>query len=264
MHPQHGQLRTRLESVGIDPDHIADPGDAWRLLFRRYGSRVTILDRYAIEAAVRGIALEELPPNLKAELAQEVLESQFPGIELIGESSAAPIEVVPYDPHWPEIFAEWSDRLYDAVAAATLVAHVGSTAVPGLAAKPIVDIQISVPAIDDEASYVPAIESAGVPLRSRDPQHRYFRPPADEPRVVHIHVCSAGGKWEQDHLLFRDYLRSHPATCEAYGTLKTRLAAEHRNDRLAYTDAKAGFISDIMEEARMWATATGWRVPGAG
>lgn len=258
----HRELRRRLESVGIDPDNLMDPGRAWQSLFARYGTRVTVSDRYAIEAAARDVPVDQLPATTKADLGREVLETQFPGIELIGDPSAAPVEVVTYDTRWPETYSRWYARLCTAVNNATLIEHVGSTAVPGLAAKPIVDIQIGVPDIGDEARYVPGIESAGVTLRSRDPQHRYFRPPADEPRVVHIHVCSSGSKWEEDHLLFRDYLRSHPATCESYGALKTRLAAQYRDDRLAYTDAKAGFISDAMEKARTWAAATGWRVPG--
>lgn len=258
----HRELKKRLESVGIDPADVTDPGRAWQSLFARYGTRATVSDRYAIEAAARGVPLDQLPATTKADLGREVLESQFPGIELIGKGSAAPVEVVPYDPRWPETFGRWHAKLRTTVRDATLIEHVGSTAVPGLASKPIVDILISAPDIDDEARYVPGIESAGVLLRSRDPQHRYFRPPANQPRVVHVHVCRAGDKWEEDHLLFRDYLRSHPETRDAYGALKTRLAAQHRNDRLAYTDAKAGFISAAMEGARTWATTAGWTVPG--
>lgn len=255
-------LAQRLESIGIDPNHLTDPAQAWRLLFLSYGTRATVSDRYAIEAAARGIPLAELPVSTKADLGREVVESQFPGVELIGDPSDNPVDVVPYDPRWTETFGRWHERLGSVVGAATLIEHVGSTAVPGLAAKPIVDIQISVLDIDDEAVYVPGIESAGVPLRSRDPQHRYFRPPPDQPRTVHIHVCRAGGEWEEDHLLFRDYLRSRPGTRDSYGALKTRLAAEYRDDRLAYTNAKAAFISDVVAEARAWAATAGWRVPG--
>lgn len=255
------ELQQRLSSVGIDSNELTDPAGAWILLFARYGTRVTVSDRYALEAAVREIAPGELPPDVKARLSREVLESQFPGIELIGEPSGAPVEIVAYDPQWPEAFAIWHDRLQQVVPAATLIAHVGSTAVTGLAAKPIVDIQTSVPDVDDEATYVPGIESLGVPLRSRDPGHRYFRPPPDQPRLVHIHVCKTGSKWEADHLLFRDYLRTHDAVRDSYGLLKSQLAMEHREDRLAYTDAKANFILDTMEQARSWANQTGWTVP---
>ena len=106
---------------------------------------------------------------------------------------------------------------------------------------------MSVADIDDEDSYVPAIESTGVPLRSRDDQHRYFRPPSDEPRVVQIHVCDAGGTWERDHIAFRDHLRTHPEVAAAYGRLKMELAAQWKDDRYAYTDAKTAFILDVLE-----------------
>jgi GrpB-like predicted nucleotidyltransferase (UPF0157 family) len=258
------ELQQRLESLGIDPNNLTDPAGAWLLLFARYGTRVTISDRYALEAAVLGITPDQLPTDVKDTLGREVLESQFPGIELIGEPSGAPVEIVAYNPQWPEAFAGWHDRLQQVVPAATLIAHVGSTAVPGLAAKPIVDIQTSVPDVADEAAYVAGIESLGAPLRSRDPGHRYFRPPHDQPRLVHIHVCQAGSKWEGDHLLFRDYLRTHDAVRDSYGQLKLRLAMEHREDRLAYTDAKTNFILDTMEQARAWACQTGWTVPTGG
>jgi GrpB-like predicted nucleotidyltransferase (UPF0157 family) len=140
---------------------------------------------------------------------------------------------------------------------------VGSTAVPGLAAKPIIDIQISVDDIADESSYRPGIESLGIALRSRDPAHLYFRPPLGEPRVVQIHVCVAGSVWETDHLLFRDYLRVHPDARDAYGSLKLALASRFRDDRLAYTDAKTDFILDTLDRARIWAESTRWSVAGA-
>ena len=72
------------------------------------------------------------------------------------------------------------------------IEHVGSTSVPGLPAKPIVDVQISVDDEDDESRYVPQLEEAGIQLRSRDSLHRYFRPFPDRPRDVHVHVCAAG------------------------------------------------------------------------
>lgn len=187
-----------------------------------------------------------------------------PGIELIGESSDTPIDVVPYDPTWPRRFEEWRTRLAAALGpAAVTIDHVGSTSVPGLAAKPIVDIQVGVSDLEDETAYVPAVERTGVPLRSRDSRHRYFRPPRGAPRVVQIHVCRAYGRWAEDHLLFRDYLRYSTATRDQYARLKAVLAEKYRDDRLAYTDAKTAFILDALAEARGWADATGWQLPSA-
>ena len=125
----------------------------------------------------------------------------------------------------------------------------------------MVDILVGVPDLEEEAVYVPAIESLGVPLRSRDSRHRYFRPGADEPRIVHVHAAQAAGGWVVQHLLFRDYLRAFADVRDRYATLKEDLADRYRNDRLAYTDAKAGFILDTLDAAQQWAAATGWELP---
>lgn len=257
------KTRHRLMAAGVDPDHIDDPEQAWQLLFEQIGRRATIIDRYAIEAAARGVDSPHLSAEDRERLSWEVLESQFPGIEMLGDSGHLSIEVVPYNPQWPLLFADWQHRIRDRLPESATVRHVGSTAVPGLAAKPIVDIQISVDDVTDEPSYRSGIESLGTALRSRDPVHRYFRPPDGEPRDVQIHICTAGSVWETDHLLFRDYLRAHPDTRDAYGSLKLVLASRYRDDRLAYTDAKTDFILNILDEARTWARNTRWSVAGA-
>ena len=192
---------------------------------------------------------------------REVLAARDPGMELHGEPGGDPVEVVPYDPAWPAAFAGWRDCLTAALGAtARRVEHIGSTAVPGLAAKPVLDIQVAVPEVTDEMAFRPALEGLGLPLRAREPGHRYFRPPRGRPREVQVHVCDAGGSWERAHLLFRDYLRSHPGAREAYSALKRDLAAGFRGDRWAYNEAKTGFILDALLEAEEWATAAGWRV----
>jgi len=143
-------------------------------------------------------------------------------------------------------------------AAAVRIDHVGSTSVPGLAAKPVIDVQVSVSDLGDEESYVPATESAGLVLRTREDARRFFRPPPGTPREVHVHVCQAGGGWERDHLLFRDYLRARPEVHAQYGELKRELAAVWHDDRAGYTEAKSGFILDTLDDAGQWAVATGW------
>jgi GrpB-like predicted nucleotidyltransferase (UPF0157 family) len=237
------RLRALLVEAGLDPDDLGDPGAAWRLLHERFGRRITLVDRYELEG--RALDREE-----RAALAQQVLAIQYPGAEFAGRPGGEPVEVVPYDPSWPDAFAQWRGRLAEALGeTAVRIEHVGSTAVPGLAAKPVIDIQVSVPGVEDEAAYAPAIEALGVPLRFREPAHRYFRPPVGEPRSVQIHVCQAGGAWEQEHLLFRDLLRADPELREAYGRLKLELCRLYRDDRLAYTDAKTAFILDALEDA---------------
>jgi GrpB-like predicted nucleotidyltransferase (UPF0157 family) len=176
-----------------------------------------------------------------------------------GPSSNEPIELVPYDPSWPAQFDAIKARLVDALGAtARRVDHVGSTAVPGLIAKPIIDAQLSVPDHADEDAFAPHIAALGWPLRARSPGERYFRPPNGAPRIVHLHVCDHGGEWERRHLLFRDYLRAHAERCASYSALKSELAEKYRDDRLAYVDGKTAFVEQTLADAAAWATSTGW------
>jgi GrpB-like predicted nucleotidyltransferase (UPF0157 family) len=260
---EDGELRARLAEVGLDPDAPGDPAEAWRQLRMRFGRQVTLLERYALEAADRGVAAEALDRGVRDQLTLEVLRATHEGFEVVPGSSRVaqdPIEVVRYDRAWPLRFARWQSLLADGLRkTAVRIDHVGSTAVPGLAAKPVIDIQVSVAAVDDEAAYAPAIERAGVSLRSRDRAHRYFRPSGDRPRDVQIHVCEAGGAWERDHLLLRDFLRADQATAHAYGRLKVDLAGRYRDDRIAYNEAKTAFILESLAAATVWAHERSWR-----
>jgi GrpB-like predicted nucleotidyltransferase (UPF0157 family) len=105
---------------------------------------------------------------------------------------------------------------------------------------------------------VAQIEQAGVQLRSRDALHRFFRPFAGQPREVHVHVCQAGSEWEREHLLFRDYLRSHQAARDAYAQVKREAAALWSDDRIAYTEAKTAVILDLLDAAQAWARENSW------
>ena len=169
------------------------------------------------------------------------------------------LAVVPYDPAWPARFRAWRERLSAALGdVARRNEHVGSTAVPGLPAKATVDIQVSVARLDDEVRYVPAIESTGLLLRSRDTLHRFFRPPADLARDVHVHVCEQGSEWEREHLLFRDYLRSDSTAREIYAAVKQELAARWSDDRIAYTEAKTATVLELLDRAEEWSNRVGW------
>ncbi|HXG76114.1 MAG TPA: GrpB family protein [Gaiellaceae bacterium] len=258
------RLRALLAEVGLDPDAFGDPAAAFARLHARFGRRATLVDRYALEAAARGTDPDALDRETRARLAREVIPQQLPGWEVVeaaGRTAPDAIAIVPYREEWASGFAEWRGRLQAALGAtAVRVEHVGSTAVPGLPAKPVLDVQVSVGDLEDEASYVPAIEELGVALRSRDAEHRYFRPAGDRPRDVQIHVCASASAWEREHLLFRDFLRADPAARAAYARLKLQLAGRYRDDRLAYNEAKPGFVLDRLEEARAWAERIGWTV----
>lgn len=254
-------LAGRLAAAGAQG--VADPVEAWRRLRAAEGPRATIVDLYGIVAAPRGLAAHELPLAERLRLAQAAVPEMWPGFTTTpGTQRSDPLVVADYNPQWPAVYRRWRARIRPALGPVALgIEHIGSTSVPGLAAKPIVDILVSVADLAAEADYVPPLERAGLVLRSRDELHRYFRPPAGQPREVHVHVCPAGSQWERDHLLFRDYLRGHPDACRAYGEAKRANARIWAGDGWGYTDAKTGVVLGIMADAESWARATGWGPP---
>jgi GrpB-like predicted nucleotidyltransferase (UPF0157 family) len=173
------------------------------------------------------------------------------------------VSVVPYDPEWPSVFHSVGDRLRIALQGlADRIDHIGSTSISGMAAKPIVDIQISVPKLEPINAFKCVLESVGFVWRADNPDltKRYFREkPGD--RRTHIHVRQSGSWGEQFALLFRDYLRVHPNDAAAYKQLKYQLAEKYRDDRKAYLNGKTAFIWTVMQRATDWSQVTGWQ-PG--
>ena len=166
-----------------------------------------------------------------------------------------PVVVVPYDPGWVARFAAERDRLLTLFApGAVRIEHVGSTSVPGLAAKPVVDVMLGVPRLADLERRIPALEAQGwvyVPEHEAVfPERRFLARPRTPPRSHHLHAVELGTPFWNDHLAFRDRLRAHPDEAAAYGRLKAKLATRHRNDRMAYTEAKTGFIAGVLSRAR--------------
>ncbi|HEX2648142.1 MAG TPA: GrpB family protein [Candidatus Dormibacteraeota bacterium] len=227
---------------------------------RASGEALNAIDLYELVAKPRGLRPEELPLEERLELRRLALPETWPGFALLPEAERGrePIEIVPYDDRWPAIFEQWKERLLNVLRERPRIEHVGSTSVPGLAAKPIVDIQVSVKDMEDESTYVPQVESLGVRLRSRDDYHRYFLPLAGRPREVHIHVCASRSEWERRHLLFVAYLRHEPWARDSYLAAKHAAAARWRDDRWAYTDAKNDAVAAIMARAEAWALDTAW------
>lgn len=168
-------------------------------------------------------------------------------MELVGGVEHREIVLVPHDPAWARRFAAEQARIRAALGPGALrVDHVGSTAVAGLVAKPIVDVDVSVADVEDEPAYLPALLAAGYELRVRETGHRLVRTPA---RDVHVHVCSAGSAWERDHLAFRDRLRASASDRAAYAALKQELAARDWPDMNAYAEAKGALIAEILARA---------------
>lgn len=247
------RLAERLEAAGVA--HGTPARDAWLRLRTYEGERANVIDLYALVASRRGLLPNELPLGERLALWRSVAAVIWPGFQVAQGSAPRhdSLEVVDYDPSWPAKFAFWRDRIKEGVGDFALrIEHVGSTSVPGLPAKPRIDIQVSVPDITQEDKYVLQVEAAGAQLRSRDDYHRYFRSFPGGPRVLQVHVCDVGSKWEADHLLFRDYLRSHSEARDAYAAVKLENAVVWRDDGVGYTDAKGEIILDVLEDARIW------------
>ncbi len=173
------------------------------------------------------------------------------------------VEILPYDPEWPERFEQLGSDLRDALGNVALrIDHIGSTAILDLAAKPIIDIQISVAAFDPAEAYQAPLEKLDYVLQSDngDRSKRNFRE-APGTRRTHIHVKRAGSWSEQSSLLFRDYLRCHKDHASAYASVKRQLAGKYGRSRIGYTEARTEIIWDIMNRADRWSQSTGWE-PG--
>jgi GrpB-like predicted nucleotidyltransferase (UPF0157 family) len=180
--------------------------------------------------------------------------------ELIGGSERRDIVIVASDPSWPARFVVERRRIVHALGpTARRVDHIGSTSVPGLDAKPIIDISLSVPDPDDESAYLPALERTGYHLRVRQPGHRMVRTVNLD---VHVHIYREGSQWERRHLLFRDWLRFDDADRDAYAALKRELARREWSDMNAYADAKAVLIGEIATRAEAWASQVDWHPAG--
>ena len=158
----------------------------------------------------------------------------------------------PSDPDWPNVFASEARRIRAALdPIATRLEHVGSTAVPALAAKPVIDIQVSVRSMSPREAYRGPLEGLGYRW-GIDPwsdEHEFFSLEKDGERKVHVHVCPEGSDWERRHIMFRDWLRDHPEDAAAYERLKLELAERHPRDTYTYADAKGDFVRGIEAKA---------------
>jgi GrpB-like predicted nucleotidyltransferase (UPF0157 family) len=161
------------------------------------------------------------------------------------------ILIVDYDPQWPELFRREADRIRAALGPRALrIEHTGSTSVPGLAAKPIIDVLLVVTDSSDEDAYVPALEAAGYSLRIREPdwfEHRMFKGPDTE---IHLHVLSSGCPEIGRMVMFRDWLRSNAADRDLYARTKLTLALKDWKYSQNYADAKTAIIEEILARAR--------------
>ena len=163
---------------------------------------------------------------------------------------AAPIEIREYDPEWPRLYAREEARVRSILGERVVrIEHAGSTSVPGLPAKPVIDIVLEVPDSSNEPAYVPDMEAAGYVLRIREPdwfEHRNFKGPDTN---VNVHVFTARCDELDRMLLFRDWLRANAGDRELYAKRKRELAAHDWKYTQQYADAKTAVVREIMARA---------------
>lgn len=165
------------------------------------------------------------------------------------------IEVVPHDPAWARAFRQEAEALRLLLGEETLaIHHIGSTAIPGIVAKPILDILVVVRDIAAIDALNPSMIARGYRPRGEKgiSGRRYFIKGEDEHRSHHVHMFQASDPNIQRHLAFRDYLIAHPEDARAYGALKQELAARFPEDAGRYSDGKQAFVQGIEQAARAW------------
>ncbi len=164
------------------------------------------------------------------------------------------IIIDPYDPAWPARFAEEAERVRQEFGHLALrIEHVGSTSVPGLAAKPVIDIQVSVSSLEPRNLYYRRLVNVGYThfsLGNFDLVYPFFKRPAGWPSTHHVHLCVAGSEQERVHLTFRNYLRRHPAVAAEYASLKRQLAPAHEGltmeSQERYSLSKTEFVRSVL------------------
>ena len=166
------------------------------------------------------------------------------------------VEIVDYDPKWVTLYREERAKILAAIGHLIVaVEHIGSTAVVGLGAKPVIDIMVGVNRLSDAQECMEPLGSIGYEYQPQHeatmPERRFFRkgePPKEQ--HYHLHVVEKGSEFWKRHLAFRDYLRTHPETSRQYCELKKKLASEYGSDREGYTEAKTSFIESIVAKAQ--------------
>ena len=162
--------------------------------------------------------------------------------------------IADYDPQWPYLYAQEAEAIRRAVGKALVaVEHVGSTSVPGLAAKPVIDILAGVTSFAAGEHSVPALEAFGYECRGENgiPGRLFFRKGLVQyRRTHHLHLVQTNHEQWVGMLSFRDFLRTHPDEARCYEALKRNLAAQFRDNRKAYTEGKEEFVKAILEKAR--------------
>ncbi|MBX3682564.1 MAG: GrpB family protein [Thauera sp.] len=244
--PRHANLPEQRGNVGIQGDrHHVDRRIIQRSRAAEAGAPVPIARPSAPVGTLRSLEVTISSMNPKPRHIERALRER--------------VEIVPYDPAWPGLFAEEVARLRAALPAELIgrIEHFGSTAVPGLAAKPIIDMLVEVRSMEDVAERIaPLLRALGYEFFWRAPGTKL---PGMGTRGSSAAMLRAGaripfilsaGSSEWGRLRFRDYLRAHSEVARAYGALKQRIAAQYPDDRIAYAKAKTCFVREVMRAVR--------------
>lgn len=190
--------------------------------------------------------------TVKAATHEPLTEEQIQAVHIVEvKPHNATIFLADYDPNWLVLFEREARRIRAAIDdQIVMLEHVGSTSIPGLAAKPLIDILLVVKDSADESAYVPALEAAGYVLHIREPEwyeHRLFKGPDTN---INLHTFSSGSPEIERMLLFRDYLRNNPAELKLYENTKRELASRNWKYVQNYADAKSEVVEGILARAR--------------
>ena len=225
------EIDRRIRSRSSDPDRLA-----WEL--RRFRELQALQDRNARRGDLgfvidtTGLSLEEAADAIWRDITSEVT-------------------IDPYDPQWPTMYEEERERINGALDGLIAeIHHVGSTAVPGLPAKPIIDIMIAVRKFEDAIECIGPLHDLGYAFIDypQNTERRFFR--KGQPRTHHLHIVEVGSAELRDHLVFRDALRANAEWRDQYATLKSALADRHRNDRAQYSESKTEFVQKILSATK--------------
>jgi GrpB-like predicted nucleotidyltransferase (UPF0157 family) len=245
---EYGGVPIEIGDSAANPRFFNRREQCWEAQEIDYGASQT--------ARLYGVDVAVMP---RAELARykAMLDREVDRLDLQDMAADDRIHLQPYDPEWPARFADEQRIIRAAVdpSVPLVIEHIGSTAIVGLEAKPILDLLVGA-APEHWPGIVAALKGLGyVHWEDNPDRDREFLvkglPPYGTGRTHHVHLVEAGGPlWER--VLFRDYLNAHPAERAAYAALKRRLAAAHPDDREAYTAGKSAFIAEVMARARAW------------
>ena len=159
------------------------------------------------------------------------------------------VRLVPHDLRWAPAYRREAERLQQALGSQALeIAHIGSTTVPGVPTKPLLDILVAITSLEERGEVIPLLEQIGYEFRPHDalPERLFFIAGAPDARRVDLSLAELDSPFWRDHLAFRDILRAHPDVAESCARLKSDLAERYPDDRLAYTAAKGEFVANVL------------------